>query len=884
MDRTNPTIPERLYAALLRLLPFDFRTEYGPDMEETFRAQRQEAETSLGRGGLLRMWTATIADIVRMAPREHMAVLAQDIRYALRMMRKNPAYTASAIVILGLGIGANTAIFSMVNAVLLQPLPYASGDRIVVLHQPAAKAGVDDLTFSVHEIADYKAGAQSLEGFVEYHGMSFTLYGGPEAHRVKTGVVSAGFFDFFGIKPILGRSFRPEDEGPGAQPVLLLSYEFWKTAEGGNPNVIGKRYEMNDRPHIVIGVLPPIPQYPNENDVYMTTSLCAPSARGRLFIDNRQSRMMNVFARLKPGLPLQRANADLAAIARRLELEYPDAYPSRMGYGANATSLREDLTRQARPVMIALLGAAAFVLLIACANVANLILARMARRKQELVIRTAVGAGAGRLLRQLLTESMLMALAAAAIGIAFAAGSMRLMSQFAGELTPRAREIGVDGWMLAFAILCATLTTVFFGSISAIYARRDVAYGLREAGRGNADRSRAILRNGLIAAQVAFSYALLIGAGLMVRSLIQLDHVDAGFVQQRVFGVGFNWNWSKHGTGEDRRALNRRILQTLTAQPGILSVAIANAFPLDPDLIENGPNQRSFTIEGETLAQSETTPVASQRSVSPDYFRTLEIPLIAGRTFRENDDEHGDNVALVSRSLAHHRWGNRDPVGRRVRFGGDEDWTRIIGVVGDVKEISLSDPPPEQFYRPIQQLPATGFIVVRAADGSGAVANQVRRSMHDLDPQIAINFVKTLEQARNDAETSPRTMARLFTLFAALALLIAIAGIASMLALWVRQRTRELGIRMALGASPGEIVGAILRQGLSLTAAGIAFGIATAWILTSALKGLLFGVTPTDFTTYAAVSALLLAAALAACWVPARRAGRIDPQQALRCE
>ncbi len=883
MNRTNPTIPERLYAALLRLLPFDFRTEYGPDMEETFRAQRQEMETSHGLGALLRMWTATIADIVRMAPREHLAVLTQDVRYALRMMGKNPAYTASAIVILGLGVGANTAIFSMVNAVLLQPLPYAQGDRLVMLHQPAAKADVDDLTFSVHEIADYKAGARSLEGFVEYHGMAFTLYGGAEAHRVKTGVVSAGFFNFFGIKPILGRSFLPEDEGPGAQPVLLLSYEFWKTAEGGNPNVVGKRYEMNDRPHIVIGVLPPIPQYPNENDVYMTTSSC-PFRSRPAFIDNRQSRMMNVFARLKPGVPLQRANADLAAIARRLELEYPDAYPSRMGYGANATLLREDLTRQARPVMIALLGAAAFVLLIACANVANLILARMARRKQELVIRTAVGAGAGRLLRQLLTESMIMALAAAAIGIAFAAGSMRLMSQFAGQLTPRAREIGVDGWMLAFAVLCATLTTVFFGSISAIYARRDVAYGLREAGRGSAERSRAILRNGLIAAQVAFSYALLIGAGLMVRSFIQLDHVDAGFVQQRVFGVGFSWNWSKHGNPEDRRALNRRILQTLTAQPGILSAAVANAFPLDPDLIENGPYQRSFTIEGESPTQSETMPVASQRSVSPDYFRTLEIPLLAGRTFRGNDDEHGNNVALISRGLAHRRWGNRDPIGSRIRFGGDQDWTRIVGVVGDVKEISLSDPPPEQFYRPIEQLPATGFIVVRAADGSGAVANQVRRALHDLDPQIAINFIKTLEQARSDAETSPRTMARLFSLFAALALLIAIAGIASMLALWVRQRTRELGIRMALGASPGEIVGAILRQGLTLTVTGIAFGIAAAWMLTGALKGLLFGVAPTDFTTYAAVSALLLGAALVACWAPARRAARIDPQQALRCE
>ncbi len=882
MERAKPALPERFYAALLRLLPFDFRDEYGDDMEATFRAQRQ-AEQQHGVRALLRMWGATIADIVRMAPREHLSVLAQDARYAVRMMRKNAGYSAAAILILGLGIGANAAIFSMVNAVLLQPLPYISGDRLVVLHQKAAKVDVDDMTFSVDEIADYRKAAHSLEGLVEYHGMAFTLYGGAEAHRVKTGVVSHDFFQFFGIKPILGRPFLPEDEGAGAQPVLLLSYEFWKTAEGGNPNVVGKRYEMNDKPHIVIGVLPPIPQYPHENDVYMTTTSC-PFRSDPRFIADRDSRMMSVFATLRPGVPLPRAEDDLAAIARRLETEYPKSYPERIGYQANATSLRDDLTKQAKPVMLVLAGAAAFVLLIACANVANLILARMARREQELVIRTAVGAGAGRLLRQLLTESLMMALAAAAIGVAFAAGSMRLIGQFAGQLTPRAREIGVDGWMLAFAIVCATVTTVIFGSISALYARRDVAHGLKDGGRGSAERSRAFLRSGLIAAQVAFSYALLIGAGLMVRSFIQLDRVDPGFVPQRVFGVGFNWNWSKHKTQDDRRAMNRRILQTMSTQPGILSIAISSAFPLDPDAIENGPWVQGFRIEGETHRPTEVQQVASRRSVSPEYFRALEIPLVAGRVFRENDDEHSEDVALINRSLARHRWGNLDAVGRRISFDDGETWIRVAGVVGDVKEISLADPPPDQIYLPLKQAPASGHLVVRSAGDPGEAANRVRRALHELDPQIAINYVKTLDEVRSDAETSPRTIARLFSLFAVLALLIAVAGIASMLALWVRQRTRELGIRMALGASPGEIVTAILRQGMTLTAVGVACGIAGALLLTRGLKGLLFGVTTTDFETYAAVSAILAIAALAACWAPARRAAKIDPQQALRAE
>ena len=883
MGPVKPGYSDRLYAALLRLLPFDFRSEFGGDMEETFRAQREDAERIRGLHALLRMWWATIVDIVAMAPREHWSVLRQDARCALRMMRKNTGYTAAAVVILALGIGANTSIFSMVNAVLLQPLPYLQGDRLIVLHQTAHKAGFEDMTFSAQEIADYRQRNHTLSGLVEYHSMSFTLYGGAEAYSVRTGVVSADFFDFFGIKPLIGRSFLPEDERPGAQPVLLLSYEFWQRNEGGNPNIVGKRYQMNDRPHIVVGVLPPIPQYPKENDVYMPTSAC-PFRSSQRAMEGRDYRMMSVFARLKPGVPLAHCHSDLADIALQLEREYPKYYPPRIGYGADATSLRNDLTQQARPLMLALLGAAAFVLLIACANVANLILARMAQREQELVIRTAVGAGAGRLLRQLLTESMMMAMAAAALGVAFAAGSMKLLARFAAPFTPRAREIGVDWWMLGFAILCATLTAVGFGSMSALYARRDVAGGLKEGARGRVERHRAWLRGGLIAAQVAFSYALLIGAGLMVRSFIQLDRVDTGFVAQRVVAVGFDLNWSKYHADVDRLGIYRRMMDKIAQLPGVLSAAASNSFPLDPQSIENGPSLQTFLIEGETRAQAETTPVASMRIVSPGYFRTLGIPSIGGRTFREDDNQGAERVAVISRSLARQRWGSQDPAGRRVTFNDGKTWTRIIGVVGDVKETSLAQPAPEQFYVPVAQAPSIGSLLVRTAGDSKQVAEQVRQAIHQLDPQVAITYVKTLDEARTDAEASPRTVARVFGLFAALAFLIAIAGIASMLALWVRQRTRELGIRMALGASPGEIVASLLRQGMTLVALGAAAGMAGALALTGLLKGLLFQVTTTDPETYAAVSALLLIAALAACWAPARRAARINPQKALRCE
>ena len=447
MSSAKESFGDRFYRGLLRILPFDFRSEFGDDMEETFREQRAATVQRQGSMGVFRMWWATIVDIVRMAPREHLSVLSHDTRFALRMMLKNRAYTLAAVLILGLGIGANTSIFSVVNSVLLRPLPYAQGNQLVILRQHGARGGITDMPFSVSDINDYRQRNRSLSAVVEYHAMTFTLLGGTEPHRVRTGVVSNGFFQFLGVQPILGRAFAPDDEQAGAVPVLILSYEFWKNQERGDPNIIGRKYQMNDRAHLVIGVLPPIPQYPNENDVYMTTTSC-PFRMRPTFIANRNGRMMRVFGRLKPDVTIDQAKADLGSIAGQLEKEYPASYAKNIGYGITPLALRNELTQEARPLLWTLLGAAAFVLLIACANVANLILARMARRERELTIRTAMGAGAGRLLRQLLTESLILALLAAAVGIAFAYGSMGLLTRFAGQLTPRAREISLDGWVL----------------------------------------------------------------------------------------------------------------------------------------------------------------------------------------------------------------------------------------------------------------------------------------------------------------------------------------------------------------------------------------------------------------------------------------------------
>jgi putative ABC transport system permease protein len=884
MPTSKSSMGDRLYAGLLRLLPFDFRSEFGSEMEEVFREQRAETGRDRGVAGLLKVWGATIADIFRMAPREHLAVLAQDTRYALRMMRRNPGYTAATVIILGLGIGVNTSVFSAVYSVLLKPLPYTQGDDLVVLRQPATKQGTDNIRFSPLEVEDYRKQNQSLEGVVEHHSMTFTLFGANEAHRVLTGVVSAGFFDLFGVKPLLGRTFNANDERPDSQPVLVLSYEFWRKTEGGDPHIVGRVYQMNDRPHIVIGVLPPIPQYPNENDVYMTTVAC-PFRSNPRNIANRKFRLISsVFGRLKPNVPLEFCRKDLAGIAQHFQQDYPAVYPATLGFGSAATTLREDLTRKAKPMLLVLLGAAAFVLLIACANVANLMLARMGRREQELVIRTAVGAGSGRLLRQLLTEGFLMAMAAAGIGLLFAAATNTWLTQLAGQFTPRAREIGIDGWALAFAILCASATTMVFGSLAAINCRRDVGASLKEGGRATGDRRRNVARSVLIAAQVAFSFVLLTGAGLMVRSFVELQRVDTGVVTQRVFAAAFDLNWSKYKTNEQFLDVSSRLLEKVQMQPGVEAAAVASSFPMDPDLQAFGGRPARLMVQGDPQSEADSLAVRSIRNVTPDYFKTLGIPLVAGRTFRDSDVRASQFVTVINHSLAVRRWGRENPIGRRISVDGGDSWAEIIGIVADVKEFGPERDTPYQMYAAMAQSPNPGAILVRSVADPNTVSGLLRRAIVEVDPQTAITNFETLEQAKADAVASPRTLTRLFSIFGGLAFVIAIAGITSMLALWVRQRKREIGIRMALGASPRAIVRDVLRQGMVLVVIGLGAGLAGALELTRWLKALLFQVQPTDIPTYVAVSAILLAAALVACLVPARSASNIDPQTALRSE
>jgi putative ABC transport system permease protein len=834
--------------------------------------------------GHIKLWWETISGVFRTSPKEQLYMLNQDVKYGFRMMRKNAGYAFLAMMTLALGIGANTAIFSVAHAVLLAPLPYHDGNNLIIVEEKAPKAGLQNVRFSVPEIQDYRAQNKSLSEFAEYHQMAFTLFGHGEAQRVRTGVVSWTFFRMFGVTPILGRDFLASDDQLGAPAVLLLSYEYWKQTEHGDPNVVGKVYKLNDKAHTVIGVLPQIPQYPSDNDVYMPTVAC-PFRGAPNFIDNRNGRLMRAFGRIKDGITLEQARTDLATIASRMASAYPGSYPQDSGFTANADTVRDRLTQNAKPTLLILLGTAGFVLLIACANVANLTLARMSRRERELMVRTAMGAKQSRVLRQLVTEGLLIAIPAGALGVFFTYSSLHLMTQYVSRLTPRAREISIDGWVLLFALGAAIATSLFFGSQGAFRSRESIASGIKESAGQTTNATSRRMHNALVVVQVAFSFMLLIGAGLMVRSLVKLQAVDPGFVPQRVLATRVFLNFSKFiNTPQYLVDTTHRLEQKLESMPGVISYSLSSGFPLNPGTVGNGPREQPFALEGHTLAKGETPPLTTTQAVSTDYFKTLGIPLIRGRFFTDADKQNGPQAVIISEALMRRFWPNADPIGHKVSFDGGKNWVPIAGVVGDVREFGLDRNPGNEIYFPLEQAPGFGAVLVRTMGDPRSVAQQVRQAILDVDADTAITGVDTLEEARSDSLTTPRVTAELIALFAGLALIIAAAGVGGILALMVSQRTQEIGIRMALGASPAMVLRMIMKQGMGLVLGGLAIGLAGALTLTRLMTTLLFGVTPTDPVTFAGVALVFLLAAFLACFVPARRATRIDPLTALRME
>jgi putative ABC transport system permease protein len=769
--------------------------------------------------------------------------------------------------------------------VLLRPLPYADGHELVLARQQAPRAGTANIPFSVKEIGDYREQLATLDGFVEYHGMSFTLLDRGEPDRVLTGVVSANFFDVLGVQPLHGRTFRDGDDDLGAEAVLVLSYPYWQQRFGGDPDIVGQVFEMNDRPHTVVGVLPLVPQYPRENDVYMPTSACPFRARAeaRMEEDRTAFRGMTAFGRLAPGVGVDRFGAELATVAGRLQRDHPETYPDDSGYTAVTTPLADELTREARPTLLILLATTVLVLLIACANVANLTMARMSRREREFALRSALGAGRGRLLRQLVTESSLLAVAAGAFGLLVAWASLDLLVAFAALFTTRTTEVAVDGRVLAFTLGLSLLTGVAFGAAPALGARRDVALALKEAGAQATDtRARRRVRGVLTVSQVAAAFVLLIATGLLLASFYRLQQVDTGFNPENVLTAEVFPNWSKYTTPESRRQLFTDVLERLQDRPGLAAAAVANGFPMASEVGQ----QRRFAIEGRTYEDPDLRPELETRVISPDYFAAVGVPLLAGRTFTQLDDAETTPVAVVSRSLAERHWRDgQSPLDQRITLDDGETWVTIVGVAGDVRDHGLDREAPDQLYRPfLQGAGSPTRVLVRARTDPRALSGQVRDAVHAVDPEQPVENFLTLEETRAGATATRRLSVVLLGLFAALALVITVTGIAAVIATSVSQRTREFGLRLALGAARASILTMVLRQGLALVLAGLAIGAAGAFVLSRTLSSFLFETAPTDAGIFAGVSLVFVVTGLAACYLPARRAMGVDPLVALRDE
>jgi predicted permease len=890
--------------SIVRFLFRRERVEHDLDAELRYHLDRQ-TELNIARGlppeearreAILSVGGAeTLKDECREARTgRFIETLFQDVRYGIRILRKNPAFSLAAILTLALGIGANTAIFSLVYGVLLRPLPYQNGGDLVVLHQLNTKATAPNIPFSVKELEDYGQQSHTVQSIVEHHTMVFLLSDSNTAERVQAAVVSGNFFDVLGVKPILGRTFIDTDDRMGADPVIVLSYQFWQEHRGGDPAIVGKVFEMNSKPHTVIGVLPPVPQYPSKSDLYITTVQC-PFRSSDAFKSNRRSRMMIAFARLKSGVKLNQAQADLSVVANRLETEYPDAYPRQGAYAISAVPLRDDLTHSARTTFLVLLAGAGFVLLIACANVANLMLARLLRLERELAVRAALGASKIRLLRQLLTESILVSVTGGLLGLALAPLALTVLVKFAARYSTRAAEVQIDAPVLLFTLLIAVGTGVVFGLAPAFSSARQAAEALKQgSGRTASGRGRHALRNGLVVAQVAVSFVLLIGAGLMLRSFIKLTEVNPGFRTDHLLTMRLTPNFAKFGPNPSKYlTLADSITRRVNAINGIESVSLVSNVPLSPSGIAGGPGHNDFIIFGRPLSQGAMAPTVDITVADPAYFPTIGQAIVGGRNFTDHDDATVPPVAVINQTMARHGWPSEDPVGQRIAFAFNPDaWITIVGVVSDTREYGLANPTNAEIYMPMaQNFPNartasvgafTGNLIVRTSFDPTAAVPLVRAALHDVDAFMGLDQIGTLEHFQNESVAPPRVTAVLLGIFAGLALLISSSGIAAVMTLSVTERTRELGIRMALGAERAAIVAMVMRQGLALALIGIGVGICGAMALTRLLSTLLYATSPTDVLTFLAVSLFFLAVGAAACTVPARQVTAIDPMIALR--
>jgi predicted permease len=811
----------------------------------------------------------------------------RDVRYAVRSLARVRGFTTAVVLTLALGIGANTAIYSVVRGALLRPLPNRDGDRLIYLRQSAPLAGQDNVLFSVPEVVDYREGTSALQGFAEYSEIPATLLGEEDPARVLAGVVTGNYFEVMGLAPVLGRLFESIDDGPNADPSMVLTQAYWLQHFGGDRDVVGTTVRFNGGPVTIVGVVQDAPRYPGETEVFVNM-VTSPHHLDATMITGRTHRMTEVFARLAPGSTLEQARAEVERVESNVHADHPEVYEAAAGYDIRVAPLREVLNERATLTFWLLMGAAAFVLVIACANVANLTLIRGIRRERELIVRRALGAGAARLRKLLLAENLLLALAGSAFGLVIAYSGLGLLIAFAEQFTTRGDEIQLDGTVLAFTLGVALVTGVILAFVPAVGAEGGLATSLANAGRRTTTgRGRQRLQRSLVVLQVAVSVVLLTGAGLLVRTLVKLQEVDAGVRAENVLTMEVPMDGTGR-TSPEQLTLYEQMRDRIAALPGVVEVALGSTVPL------RGEDFRlDVKAEGRPIVTGEPTPNAIYRTASPEYLRAAGIPLLQGREFESTDRDGTALVVMLNRTLAERLFGDRDPIGQQVAWTGDVlrfipvtgDWRTVVGVVGDTRDAGLDAEPPPVMYLPFaQEVIFSGSFLVRTGGDPETLASAATQAIRSFDAQALVENVQTLEQVR-DEDIAPRRVNTMFvTSFGALALIIAAVGLAGVLAFSVSSRTGEIGIRASLGADATRVKQMIIGEGWALLAGGLLLGVLGSLGAARLLERLLYGVTPDDAVTITSVVLLMAAVGTLACWFPAARAARVEPAEALRAE
>ena len=811
--------------------------------------------------------------------------MLSSLRYAIRSLANARGFAIAVVLTLGLGIGANTAIFSVIRGVLLKPLPHRDGDRLVYLRQSINGPGGENILFSVPEINDFRDGAQSFSGIAEYSQMTYTLLGETDAVRINVGLVTGNYFQVMGLSPVIGRLLNDGDDGTGVAPVMVLTHAYWMNRFGGDPGIIGQTVKLDGRAVEVVGVVEPAPTFPNRMDAIMNMVI-SEHHTSAMMVQGRTHRMTEMIARLGPDATLDQARTEVQSIRSRIQDEFKESYDPGSGYRVAVIPFQEVLGERARLTLYLLMGAAAFVMIISAANVANLTLMRGVRREHEMVVRAALGAGTARLRKLLLIENLVLAAAGATLGLVIAIGGLQLLVSLAERYSPRANEIQLDGMVLAFTIALTLAVALLLSFVATLPKEgRLAAWMSTGANRSSSGQAKQRLQRTLVVAQIAVSVVLLTGAGLLTRTMMQLSEVDTGLQTEEVLTMEVPLSVPGRSDAATKELYERMKLE-LAAVPGVNEVGVGSTIPLRSTMF-----QLDVKADGWTLQPGEAMPRAEFRTASPEYFRASGIPLLKGREFYTTDRENSGRVVIINQTLADKFFPDRDPVGQRIAWTGDVlrfigisgDWRTIVGVVGDTKDGGLDAEPRGVVFMPFAQEQAfTGGLVIRAAADASALTSAATRLVRGIVPQDPIENVMTIGQIKDQSIAPRRLNAALVSSFGALAVVIAAVGIAGVLAFSVSARTNEIGIRMSLGADSARVQRMVLGEGGVLLAIGLVLGVAGAVFATRMIQGLLFGVPPHDPVTLGVVAALMAAVGLVSCWLPALRAARIDPAITMR--